>query len=105
MNRREFIQVSSAASLAAVLPKLACSSPGRISPVPLMGKRSATTSIWEAALIGLYDKKGFEKDLMARAMAKWVGGTKARWADVQFMSFGEFGEIWRNHYKSNPTLV
>ncbi len=35
------------------------------------------TSIWEAALIGLYDKEGYEKDLMARAMAKWVGGNQS----------------------------
>jgi hypothetical protein len=34
-------------------------------------------------------------------MEKWVGETKKRWPDVQFITFGDYGEIWRNHYRNN----
>ena len=30
-----------------------------------------------------------------------VTGTKERWPDTHFVTFGEFGELWRKQYKSN----
>ena len=34
-------------------------------------------------------------------MKMWVTGTKERWPDTHFVTFGEFGELWRKQYKSN----
>ena len=34
-------------------------------------------------------------------MVKWVGDTKKRWPDVKFVTFGEYGEMWRQHYPDN----
>ena len=31
----------------------------------------------------------------------WLQGIKKRWPDVRFITQGEFGLIWRKHYKSN----
>ena len=36
------------------------------------------------------------KDLICGALEMWVSGTKKRWPDTQFVTFGEFGDIWRN---------
>jgi hypothetical protein len=54
------------------------------------------TNIWEAQLV--YE---FGKDLICSALELWVSDTKKRWPDTQFVSFGEYGSIWRNHYKTN----
>jgi hypothetical protein len=54
------------------------------------------TNIWEAQL---YYEKG--KDLVCDALKLWVGGTKQRWPNTRFVTFGEFGNVWRNHYKTN----
>ena len=43
----------------------------------------------------------FGKDLICDAMKMWVTGTKERWPDTHFVTFGEFGELWRKQYKSN----
>ncbi len=53
------------------------------------------TNIWEAQLV--YE---MGKDLICDAMSMWVAGIKERWPDTHFVSFGEFGEIWR---KAHPT--
>ena len=31
----------------------------------------------------------------------WVEGTMQRWPKAKFVSFGEFGETWRQHYRNN----
>ena len=54
------------------------------------------TNIWEAQMV--YE---FGKELVCNAMEMWVTDTKKRWPDVHFVTFGEFGTIWRNQYKSN----
>ena len=57
-------------------------------------------SIWEAALIHKRERDE-PKGLAIAALEKWVGDTKKRWTDVQFITFGEFGELWRQQYKNN----
>lgn len=52
--------------------------------------------IWESEM---YHE--FDKDLIVGALEKWVGDTKKRWPDVKFVSFGEFGELWRTAHKTN----
>ncbi|ASU35031.1 DUF3863 domain-containing protein [Mucilaginibacter xinganensis] len=54
------------------------------------------TNIWEAQLV--YE---FGKDLVCNALEMWVTGTKKRWPDTRFVTFGEYGNIWRNQHKNN----
>ena len=54
------------------------------------------TNIWEAQL--LYE---FGKDLVCGALEMWVTDTKKRWPDTRFVTFGEYGNIWRKQYKNN----
>ena len=51
-------------------------------------------NIWEASLVKAPERKNWHDQLVLRALEKWVSGTKERWPDVQFISFGEYGEIW-----------
>ncbi|NWJ53208.1 MAG: DUF3863 domain-containing protein, partial [Bacteroidetes bacterium] len=48
------------------------------------------TNCWELCLP--YDAVGLEN---------WLSNIKKRWPDVKFITQGEFGLIWRNHYKNN----
>jgi hypothetical protein len=61
-----------------------------------LNKFGWVTNIWEAQL--LYE---FGKDFIINALKMWVGDTLKRWPDVQFVTFGEFGNAWRRHYKNN----
>lgn len=54
------------------------------------------TNIWEAQMV-----HEFGQDFICKAMEMWVTDTKKRWPDTRFLTFGEFGTIWREHNKSN----
>jgi Domain of Unknown Function with PDB structure (DUF3863)/Domain of Unknown Function with PDB structure (DUF3864) len=54
------------------------------------------TNIWEAQLV-----HEFGQDMVCSAMRMWVTDTKRRWPDVCFMTFGEFGTLWRDAHPSN----
>ena len=54
------------------------------------------TNIWEAQLVHEYGR-----ELICEAMRQWVTGTKRRWPGTRFVTFGEFGELWRKEYRSN----
>jgi hypothetical protein len=54
------------------------------------------TNIWEAQLV--YE---FGRELICSALEMWVSDTKKRWPETQFVSFGEFGSIWRKQYRTN----
>lgn len=54
------------------------------------------TNIWEAQLV--YE---FGQELVCSAMRMWVTDTKKRWPGVRFVTFGEFGTMWREAYRSN----
>jgi hypothetical protein len=58
-------------------------------------------NIWEAALVKIAERKNWDDTLAYRALDKWTSGTVQRWPDVKFITFGEYGEIWRNHYRDN----
>lgn len=64
-----------------------------------LNKFGWVTNIWEAELV--YE---IGKDFICNALKMWVGDTLKRWPDVQFVTFGEFGNIWREHYKNNDDL-
>ena len=57
------------------------------------------TNIWEAQMV--YE---FGKDFICEALETWVRDTKMRWPDTHFVTFGEFGNLWREHYKNNNDL-
>ena len=54
------------------------------------------TNIWEAEMV-----HEFGQDLVCSAMNMWVSGTKKQWPDAHFVTFGEFGTLWRKHHKTN----
>ena len=54
------------------------------------------TNIWEAQMV-----HEFGKALICGALERWVTDTKGRWPDVRFVSFGEFGELWRKEKRTN----
>ncbi|WP_263359132.1 DUF3863 domain-containing protein [Acidicapsa ligni] len=54
------------------------------------------TNIWEAQMV-----HEFGKELVCSALDMWVTDTKKRWPDTHFVTFGEYGAIWRNQFKTN----
>jgi hypothetical protein len=54
------------------------------------------TNIWEAQL--LYE---MGKDIICNSLEMWVTDTKKRWPDTHFITFGEYGSLWRDQYKTN----
>ena len=54
------------------------------------------TNIWEAQLV-----HEFGKDLICGALEMWVTGTKKRWPDTHFVTYGEYGDLWRAQNKNN----
>lgn len=54
------------------------------------------TNIWETQM---YHEAG--KDVIIPALEEWIGDTKQRWPNVKFITYGEFGEIWRQAHKTN----
>jgi hypothetical protein len=56
------------------------------------------TNIWEAEMV-----HEFGKELVCSALERWVADTKKRWPDTHFVSFGEFGSIWRSEHQANET--
>ena len=57
------------------------------------------TNIWEAQLLHEFGKK-----FICDAMTMWVSDTKKRWPDTQFISFGEFGKLFRQHNQTNENM-
>ena len=64
-----------------------------------LNKFGWVTNIWEAQLV--YE---MGKDLICNALKMWVTDTKKRWPNTHFVTFGEFGNIWRNQHKNNDTM-
>ena len=54
------------------------------------------TNIWEAQMV-----HEFGKELVCSAMERWVTDTKKTWPDTHFLTFGEFGSIWRAQHRNN----
>jgi hypothetical protein len=58
-------------------------------------------NIWEAALVKIPERNNWDETFALRALEKWISATAKRWPDVKFITFGEYGEIWRRHYRDN----
>jgi hypothetical protein len=54
------------------------------------------TNIWEAEMV-----HEFGRHFICAALERWVSDTKRRWPDTRFVTFGEFGELWRAQHRSN----
>jgi len=63
-------------------------------------------NIWEAALAKIPERQNpwWDDTFAYRAMSRWVGSTLRRWPDVKFVTFGEYGRIFRQHFSSNAAL-
>ncbi len=61
-----------------------------------LNKFGWVTNIWEAQMV--YE---FGKEFICNALEMWIIGTKKRWPDTYFVTFGEYGNLWRNKYKNN----
>lgn len=54
------------------------------------------TNIWEAQMV-----HEFGQEFICNAMELWVKDTKKNWPDAQFVTFGEYGMMWREQHKTN----
>jgi hypothetical protein len=63
-------------------------------------------NIWEAALAKIPERQNpwWDDTFAYRAMERWVGSTLRRWPDVRFVTFGEYGRAFREHFRSNSAL-
>jgi hypothetical protein len=63
-------------------------------------------NIWEAALAKIPERQNdwWDDNFVYRMMERWVGSTLKRWPDVKFVTFGEYGNIWRNHFQNNEAV-
>lgn len=57
------------------------------------------TNIWEAQMV--YE---FGMDLVCSAMRMWVTDTRKRWPDARFVTFGEYGALYRSTFPNNDKL-
>lgn len=57
------------------------------------------TNIWEAQMV--YE---FGMDLICSAMRLWVTDTRKRWPGARFVTFGEYGALYRSTFPNNDKL-
>jgi len=59
------------------------------------------TNCWELSLSDTGKDGVFSTDYDYEGLIRWLSEIKKRWPDVKFITQGEFGLIWREHYKNN----
>lgn len=59
------------------------------------------TNCWELSLSSSGRDGEQSSDFNYEGLVNWLSEIKKRWPDVKFVTQGEFGLIWRNHYKNN----
>lgn len=60
---------------------------------------------WELSLVEARQLfKSYENRNGMEALKIWLTETRKRWPDTQFITMGEFGMRWREHYASNAEL-
>ena len=87
-----------------------------VGPIETLGKYGKETGLKEMLhTTSLHFDKGFELNqfawvtncwelslpIDASGLTAWLSEIKKRWPDVKFITQGEFGLVWRNHYKEN----
>lgn len=59
---------------------------------------------WEMCLVEGRKIYGYGGRNCMEGMQQWLTEIRKRWPDVQLITQGEFGELWRTHIKSNENL-
>jgi len=87
-----------------------------VGPIETLGKYGLETGLKEMMhTTAIHFDKGFELNgfgwvtncwelslpYAPSNLTKWLQAIKARWPDVSLITQGEFGMLWREHYKSN----
>jgi hypothetical protein len=56
------------------------------------------TNCWELSLLGGRGARG-KRDM--ECLVRWLSEIRRRWPEAKLITQGEFGEIWRRHYRDN----
>ncbi len=59
---------------------------------------------WEVSLMEAHKKYNYEGRNGMEGMKIWLTETRKRWPDAKFVTMGEFGLLWREHFKSNKKI-
>ena len=59
------------------------------------------TNCWELSLSDTGKDGVKSSNYDYEGLIRWLSGIRKRWPDVKFVTQGEFGLIWRAHYKNN----
>lgn len=62
------------------------------------------TSIWELCLVEGRKLYGYHGRNGLDGMEMWLSETRSRWPATKFITHGEFGMLWRNHFKNNDSI-
>jgi hypothetical protein len=62
------------------------------------------TNGWEMGLAEARKIYGYGGRNGMDGLEQWLTGIRKRWPDAQLITQGEFGEVWRAHYKNNDAI-
>ncbi|MFN5578611.1 MAG: DUF3863 domain-containing protein [Akkermansiaceae bacterium] len=62
------------------------------------------TSGWEMCLVEGRKIYGYGGRNGMDGLEQWLTGIRKRWPDAKLITQGEFGELWRAHYKNNDAI-
>jgi hypothetical protein len=62
------------------------------------------TNGWEMSLVEARKIYGYGGRNGMDGLHLWLTGIRERWPDAKLVTQGEFGELWRAHFKNNDTL-
>lgn len=59
---------------------------------------------WEMSLVEARKIYGYQGRNGMEGLAIWLKETRKRWPDTRFITLGEFGLLWREHFKDNSAV-
>ena len=62
------------------------------------------TCIWEMSLVEARKIYGYKGRNGMDGLAIWLSEMRRRWPDAKFVTKGEFGMLWRDHFKNNDDI-
>lgn len=62
------------------------------------------TNGWEMGLVEARKIYGYGGRNGMEGLDQWLTGIRKRWPDAKLITQGEFGELWRAHYKNNDGI-
>ena len=69
-----------------------------------LNKFAWVTCIWEMSLVEAYKVYGYSGRNGLDGLEIWLKETRRRWPDAKFITQGEYGMLWRAHYKNNDSI-